>query len=40
MTDRLAGKVALVIVDGGCMAGLGHEDFSAVAVDQQTDWVT
>jgi 3alpha(or 20beta)-hydroxysteroid dehydrogenase len=28
------------IVDGGCVAGLGHKDFSAVEVDQQPDWVT
>jgi 3alpha(or 20beta)-hydroxysteroid dehydrogenase len=28
------------IVDGGCVAGLGHKDFSAVDVDQQPDWVT
>ena len=28
------------IVDGGCVAGLGHKDFSAVQVDQQPDWVT
>jgi 3alpha(or 20beta)-hydroxysteroid dehydrogenase len=28
------------IVDGGCIAGLGHKDFSAVEVDQQPDWVT
>lgn len=28
------------VVDGGCVAGLGHKDFSAVEVDQQPDWVT
>jgi 3alpha(or 20beta)-hydroxysteroid dehydrogenase len=28
------------IVDGGCIAGLGHKDFSAVQVDEQPDWVT
>ncbi len=28
------------VVDGGTVAGLGHKDFSAVAVDQQPEWVT
>jgi 3alpha(or 20beta)-hydroxysteroid dehydrogenase len=28
------------IVDGGCVAGLGHKDFSAIEVAQQPDWVT
>lgn len=28
------------VVDGGCMAGLGHKDFSAVDVEQQPGWVT
>lgn len=28
------------VVDGGCTAGLGHKDFSAVEVDQQPEWVT
>lgn len=28
------------VVDGGCTAGLGHKDFSAVVTDQQPDWVT
>ncbi|RDH79799.1 SDR family NAD(P)-dependent oxidoreductase [Mycolicibacterium moriokaense] len=28
------------VVDGGCVAGLGHKDFSAVDVEQQPEWVT
>ena len=28
------------VVDGGCTAGLGHKDFSAVEVEQQPEWVT
>ena len=28
------------VVDGGCTAGLGHKDFSAVDTDQQPEWVT
>jgi 3alpha(or 20beta)-hydroxysteroid dehydrogenase len=28
------------IVDGGCTAGLGHKDFSAVDTGQQPEWVT
>ena len=28
------------VVDGGCTAGLGHKDFSAVDTSQQPDWVT
>jgi 3alpha(or 20beta)-hydroxysteroid dehydrogenase len=28
------------VVDGGCVAGLGHKDFSAVDTDQQPEWVT
>lgn len=28
------------VVDGGCTAGLGHKDFSAVKVEQQPEWVT
>jgi 3alpha(or 20beta)-hydroxysteroid dehydrogenase len=28
------------VVDGGCVAGLGHKDFNAIDVDQQPDWVT
>ncbi|MGB0876587.1 MAG: glucose 1-dehydrogenase [Mycobacterium sp.] len=28
------------VVDGGTLAGLAHKDFSAVAVDQQPDWIT
>lgn len=28
------------VVDGGCIAGLGHKDFEAVEVDQQPAWVT
>ncbi|MDX1887128.1 SDR family oxidoreductase [Mycolicibacterium sp. 120270] len=27
------------VVDGGCTAGLGHKDFSAVDADAQPDWV-
>jgi 3alpha(or 20beta)-hydroxysteroid dehydrogenase len=27
-------------VDGGCTAGLGHKDFSAVETEQQPEWVT
>ena len=26
--------------DGGCTAGLGHKDFSAVETEQQPEWVT
>ncbi|OBJ49257.1 SDR family oxidoreductase [Mycobacterium sp. 1423905.2] len=28
------------VVDGGCVAGLGHKDFSAVDTAAQPDWVT
>ncbi|WIM89307.1 glucose 1-dehydrogenase [Candidatus Mycobacterium wuenschmannii] len=28
------------VVDGGCTAGLGHKDFSAVDTGQQPEWVT
>jgi hypothetical protein len=28
------------VVDGGCTAGLGHKDFSAVETEQQPEWVT
>jgi 3alpha(or 20beta)-hydroxysteroid dehydrogenase len=28
------------VVDGGCTAGLGHKDFSAIDTDQQPEWVT
>lgn len=28
------------VVDGGCTAGLGHKDFSAVDADAQPEWVT
>lgn len=28
------------VVDGGCVAGLGHKDFSAVDDSQQPEWVT
>jgi 3alpha(or 20beta)-hydroxysteroid dehydrogenase len=28
------------VVDGGCTAGLGHKDFSAVNTEQQPEWVT
>ena len=28
------------VVDGGCTAGLGHKDFSAVETAQQPEWVT
>ncbi|GFG64961.1 3-alpha-(or 20-beta)-hydroxysteroid dehydrogenase [Mycobacterium kubicae] len=28
------------VVDGGCVAGLGHKDFSAVDTTAQPDWVT
>ena len=28
------------VVDGGCTAGLGHKDFSAVDASQQPEWVT
>ena len=28
------------IVDGGCIAGLGHKDFSVIETDQQPEWVT
>jgi 3alpha(or 20beta)-hydroxysteroid dehydrogenase len=28
------------VVDGGCVAGLGHKDFNAIDVEQQPDWVT
>lgn len=28
------------VVDGVCVAGLGHKDFNAIDVDQQPDWVT
>ncbi len=28
------------VVDGGTVAGLGHKDFSNVAVEQQPEWVT
>jgi 3alpha(or 20beta)-hydroxysteroid dehydrogenase len=28
------------VVDGGCVAGLGHKDFSAVETADQPDWVT
>jgi 3alpha(or 20beta)-hydroxysteroid dehydrogenase len=28
------------VVDGGCTAGLGHKDFSAVSTEQQPEWVT
>ena len=28
------------VVDGGCVAGLAHKDFSAVETDQQPEWVT
>ncbi len=28
------------VVDGGCTAGLGHKDFSAVDTEQQPEWVT
>jgi 3alpha(or 20beta)-hydroxysteroid dehydrogenase len=27
------------VVDGGCTAGLGHKDFSAVETDAQPEWV-
>lgn len=27
-------------VDGGCTAGVGHKDFSAVQTDQQPEWIT
>lgn len=27
------------VVDGGCTAGLGHKDFSAVDADAQPEWV-
>lgn len=27
------------VVDGGCTAGLGHKDFSAVETDEQPEWV-
>jgi 3alpha(or 20beta)-hydroxysteroid dehydrogenase len=28
------------VVDGGCTAGLGHKDFSAVETSEQPEWVT
>src|ERR1700757_5450849 len=28
------------VVDGGCTAGLGHKDFTAVETEQQPEWVT
>jgi 3alpha(or 20beta)-hydroxysteroid dehydrogenase len=28
------------VVDGGCVAGLGHKDFSSVETDPQPEWVT
>ncbi|MCV7074530.1 SDR family oxidoreductase [Mycobacterium szulgai] len=28
------------VVDGGCVAGLGHKDFSNVDASQQPEWVT
>jgi len=28
------------VVDGGCVAGLGHKDFSSVDAAQQPEWVT
>ena len=28
------------VVDGGCVAGLGHKDFSAVETGAQPEWVT
>ncbi|GAB7145728.1 SDR family oxidoreductase [Mycobacterium riyadhense] len=28
------------VVDGGCVAGLGHKDFSAIDTAQQPEWVT
>jgi 3alpha(or 20beta)-hydroxysteroid dehydrogenase len=28
------------VVDGGCLAGLGHKDFSVVETDAQPEWVT
>ena len=27
------------VVDGGCIAGLGHKDFSTVETEPQPEWI-
>jgi 3alpha(or 20beta)-hydroxysteroid dehydrogenase len=28
------------VVDGGCIAGLGHKDFATVETEPQPEWIT